>query len=92
MSYDQIDPAIQAWASNHTLPVYTQYKDVEVRSVELVGVSGQKVQIWIDQPLYGWVGVHVWNYKKLRQDWKVQTNKLEATLEQAYQKAMDWIA
>jgi hypothetical protein len=91
MSYNSIDPVIQEWAKKHSLPVYTQYKDVEVRSMELVSVNGKRAQIWIDKPLHGLVGLHAWNYKKLRRDWNVSMAKLDSALEQVYQVSMAWI-
>lgn len=91
MSYATIDPIIERWANNHDLTLYTKYQDSEVRSITMVAVSGRKFQIWIDQPSGGSVGVHVWDYKKRRKDWKINANALDVTLEKALQTGKGWI-
>ena len=91
MSYTTIDPIIEAWVNKHSLTLYTKYQDSEVRSVSMVGASGRKFQVWIDQPLGGSVGVHVWDYKKRRQDWKVDADELDEILEMALQTGKGWI-
>jgi len=53
MSYEWIDQIISAWATDFRLTVYREYKDVEVRSVDVVSSSGAKCQIWIDRLRHG---------------------------------------
>jgi hypothetical protein len=90
MSYESIDDAIKSWASKHSLSLYTEYKDSEVRSVDVVDHSGKKFQIWIDKPTDGIVGVHAWDYKKRRKDWEPAVADLEETLEQAIAQIDEW--
>jgi hypothetical protein len=92
MSYESIDPIITAWAAKHTLHLYTTYRDEEVRSVDMVGSNGRKCQLWIDAPdKSGNVQVHVWDYKKRREDCKANVNDLSQCLERAYGTAMKWL-
>jgi hypothetical protein len=92
MSYASIDSVISTWAKNHKLHVYEQYKDEEVRSVEFVGTDGEKCQLWIDPPdPKGTVQVHLWDYKKRRQDCKVSINDLQACLDTARTTALSWL-
>ena len=63
--YQLIDPELYAWAAKHSLQIFTEYKDVELRSTDFVGVVGKKCQIWIDQPeKAGAFVINIWNYKK----------------------------
>ena len=89
MSYETIDPIITAWASKHTLQIYTTSRDVEVRSIDFLNPSGRKCQLWIDPPdPQGIVQVHVWDYNRWRQDSKATILDLSRCLEQAYETAM----
>lgn len=92
MSYSLIDPIISTWASKNKLKVYNKYKDIEVRSINLVSPEGLNFQIWIDQPLNNKVSVHVWDYKKQRKDWCVHTSDLIDCLEKANATIKDWIS
>lgn len=93
MSYESIDPVIAAWATEHALHLYTTYRDEEVRSVDLVGSNGRKCQLWIDAPdQSGNVQVHVWDYKKRRENYTAMTGDLRRSLEQAYVTATKWLA
>jgi hypothetical protein len=92
MNYESIDPIITAWAARHTLHVYTTYRDEEVRSVDLVGSDGYKCQLWIEAPdQSGSAKVHIWDYKKRREDFRTTYADLDRRLEQAYATAMKWI-
>ena len=92
MNYESIDPIISAWAAKHTLHLYTTYRDEEVRSVDLIGSAGRKCQLWIDAPdQSGNVLVHVWDYKKRRQDLQTTMAELAQSLEMAYATAIGWL-
>jgi len=92
MNYESIDPIINAWATKNTLHIYTTSRDEEVRSVSLVGSNGRKCQLWIDAPdQSGNVQVHVWDYKKRREDCKATVDDLPRCLERAYATAMKWL-
>lgn len=90
MSYSAIDPIIQTWTQRHGLSLLTQYKDSEVRSVDLVGKGDQKFQIWVDRPKGDRVSVHAWDYKKRRQDWDASAADLSNFLEEAIRTVRSW--
>lgn len=90
MSYSAIDPIIQKWTQQHGLSLFTEYKDSEVRSVDIAGSNGQKFQIWIDRPKGVQVSVHAWDYKKRRQDWNATTTDLDNFLEEAIKTVRSW--
>lgn len=90
MSYESIDKVIKSWASKHRLSLYTEYKDSEVRSVDVVDHSGKKFQIWIDKPSDETVGVHAWDYKRRRRDWEPAVAELGEALEQAIAQVDEW--
>ena len=93
MSYESIDKIISAWATDFALTVYHEYKDVEVRSTDVVGSSGAKCQIWIDPPdAHNRVGVHVWNYRDKRAHSLVPASQLRESLKSAYATALGWVS
>ena len=91
MSYSIIDPIIKAWTQQHGLVLFTQYKDSEVRSVDVAGKGSQKFQIWIDTPKGDRVSVHAWDYKKRRQDWDANFSNLNELLEEAIRTVRLWV-
>jgi len=93
MSYERIDEIISAWATDFRLTVYREYKDVEVRSTDVVSSSGAKCQIWIDPPdADDKVGVHVWNYKEKPADSYLPISQLRDALKSAYATALAWVS
>lgn len=91
MGYEKIDTILNLWATKHNLPMYTIYKEIEVRSFQIVNSDGQQFQIWIDLPdEESRIGVHVWDYKKRREDYLVEQTEVFDTLEIAYQIASLW--
>jgi hypothetical protein len=85
MNYASIDSTIRNFARKHSLLISTVYKDAEVRSIEMVNSSGKRCQIWIDPPNSGGgVGVHAWDYKKMRKDNIVPASVLSECLEDVY--------
>lgn len=90
MSYIVVDPVIKAWSERHSFLLFTLYKDSEVRSVNVVSETGRKFQIWIDHPKGDQISVHVWNYKKQRQDWEVNVADLNTALEEAASTVREW--
>lgn len=89
-SYEALDATILTWVKRHSLQLLTEYKESEVRSVEVVGKNGKRFQIWISRPNGGRVGVHVWNYKKMRKDWDVNIDDLVRPLDEALNTALTW--
>ncbi len=61
-SYARIDSAIHQWRQDHLLMLCTDYKDYDVRSVDVVEPSGMRCQVWIDPPEHDNVTIHVWPY------------------------------
>ena len=64
MNYQIIDDVLDAWAKLHNLKVIKLYKDMQVRSVNIVDSTGAKYQIWID-PIEGKheIKINYWDYK-----------------------------
>jgi len=91
MSYELIDPIISRWAQKHTLYIFTSYKDEEVRSIDVVSAKGERFQIWFDRPLGTQVGIHAWNYKKIKREWVVEVSDLQSVLEEVLQTVKSWI-
>lgn len=94
--YDLIDPELEAWAAKHSLQIFTEYKDEEVRSTDVVGSAGKKCQIWVDQPdMSGTFVVNIWNYKKNRarriKQLRASKTNIMDKLEEAYQMAQEWL-
>ena len=91
VSYELIDPAIREWASKRGLQVYSRYREEEVRLIDVVYGANGKCQIWVDPPDGGRVSVHVWDYKKRREDFEVGVAELADCLDVAYEAAKKWI-
>ena len=95
MKYDLIDPELYAWATDHGLQIFTEYKDYEVRSTDVVGNAGKKCQIWVEPSRPGTFVVNIWNYKKkqAKRITQLQASKADIRdkLEEAYQTAVSWL-
>ena len=89
MRYSGIDEIVKNWALDNNQRLLSEYKDCEVRSFEVFN-KGRKFQIWIDHPAGGFVGVHVWDYKRKRMDWNVTTSNLYPTLDEAFATIFEW--
>jgi hypothetical protein len=90
MGYQKIDLILDAWARSHQLYIYRTYRDVEVRSVEVVNRDGKRFQIWIDLPdSTNRIGVHAWDYKTSRTDISASPDTLFESLEKAYRSTQD---
>jgi hypothetical protein len=90
MTYNKIDGILKNWAEAQGLFLYTRYKDTDVRSVDTVGSEGNKVQIWVDAPQNDSVAIHLWDYKKRREDRLVAIENLESSLTELCVKAKEW--
>ncbi len=92
MTYAAIDSILQGWSRKHGLSISTEYKDEEVRSVELTDQKGRRYQIWIDLPdERGSVAVHAWDYRKQRTDAKADIGDLETTLDNLRATVLNWM-
>ena len=93
MSYSSIDPIINNWVDANGLHLYKEYKDIEVRSVDVVNADGQRCQIWIDKPNdAGLIGVHVWDFKKRgnKRDFLISSTDLFEYLSHTLTLAIKW--
>ena len=92
MKYETIDFELSAWATRHGLQIFTEYKDCEVRSTEVVGSSGKKCQIWVDRS--NWPAtfvIHIWDYKKRKKKLRALKYNITDKLEEAYMTAKSWL-
>lgn len=88
-AFAQLDPTITQWSRNRQIPLFTHYKDEDVRSFQVVGSSGAKCQIWIE--VGERVIVSVWDYGKRRQDLDADADSLRARLDEALSIARSWV-
>ncbi len=93
MTYAAIDSILQRWSRRHGLSIATDYKDDDVRSVELTDQKGRRYQIWIDPPdEEGSVVVHAWDYRKQRTDTMANVGDLENHLDSVRATVLNWMA
>ena len=92
MRYDPVDPMLQKWARENGLHLYTEDKGEAVRSADLVGTNGTKVQIWVEPGATSdsWE-LHVWDYHKRKKDWRAGTAEIGSKLTDAYRVARSWV-
>lgn len=92
MSFEIIDPVIFEWGRRINYPVDTEYKDFEVRSVEMVSPDCRRFQIWIDPPdPSGSTMVHLWDYKKRSIEKRADVNSLAAALDELTAECQNWM-
>lgn len=93
MSYSEIDPILSRWAARRNLQVLTEYRDVEVRTFEVVDRGGARFQLWIDPPEgTGKVKVHLWDYGTRRRDYEVRPDRLLECLDSALKVVSRWVS
>ena len=91
MSYKILDPILKRWAEKYELHIYTSFKDEEVRSIDIVSPTGTRFQLWLDEPgSSGKTTVHIWDYRKRRNDFNADLSNLESQLERAYSEVKNW--
>ena len=103
MRYSQIDPVLMPWAQTHGLHVYTECRDDEIRSIDIVddagdsyalGVSSPRddgsVSVWVSEQRVG--GRPVTSRKIRSETFTTTVAELEHTLESAYRRAESWIS
>ena len=97
MSYTQIDTVLGPWTKTHGLFVATQFKDEEVRSIQIVDDAGDSYGLWVDLPRDdGSVSVSIAEQttptrKVRRQKYTTRVAELAETLESAYALAVSWM-
>jgi hypothetical protein len=85
----QLDPTIRQWSSDRQIPLFTRYKDEDVRSFEVIGSSGATCQIWIETEER--VTVRIWDYGERRHDLDADISSLRAQLDEALRIARSWV-
>ena len=88
-TFEDLDPVIVEWSQAMRLPLYTRYRDDDVRSFQVVGISGASCQIWVE--ISDEVTVHVWDYGPRRHSFPTDGPGLRATLDEALAVAKRWI-
>jgi len=83
--YKQVDRPFFEWAKSKNLHIYTQYKDYDVRSFDLVLSADLKWQIWLEPiPESGKCTIQYWDYKTNKYRKTVKVDKLKDTLDKIY--------
>ena len=91
-SYAPIDGAIHHWCNAHLLHLFTDYKDYDVRSVDVVGSNGRRCQVWVDPPEKGLVTIHIWPYAPPHERITVPIEDVALALEKAYEQALQLVS
>ena len=79
------------WADKRNLLVYKIYKEIELRSFQIVDAKGRQYQLWVDAPDENeLIGIHVWDLGKRRKDFIAQKETLFEQLEIAYLYLENW--
>jgi hypothetical protein len=92
MKYEDLDPVLREWASNHGLHVFTKDRDWETRSIQIVDDSGEVYQLGLflrDEDVQ--LSVSSRKNKNFRESYTCRLDELEKTLQAAYQQVIDWI-
>jgi hypothetical protein len=85
MTYSLVDDAIRRWARQRSLALQTEYRDAEVRSLELVDMTGNRYQIWVDPPSAdGQVVVSAWDFSETRKSWSGAASRVAELLDEAF--------
>ncbi|MCW9707254.1 hypothetical protein [Fodinibius salsisoli] len=105
ISYSDIDPILNEWASRHGLHISTRYKDYEVRAVTIVDDSGDmyglgvwpiensgKVEVSVNLKERSQRRTSIPEKKKLQASKEVSVSDLPKTLEEFYNLVEDWIS
>ena len=97
MSYAEIDRQIVAWAAKHKLLLSIYWEGGELRSAHVSSIAGECFQIWIEYPVGRLVAVHADCVEGRREDlepqnWMVDIDDIERTLEEVFQTVSDWMA
>ena|SRR5260221_7078799 len=98
LNFEPIDRIIDDWVQHNKLNLMKEYKDCDVRSVDLTDSTGsRRVQIWIDPVEDDRTTINVWKIPRRSRDNKPPTripaNKenLRSALDEAVEMANDWL-
>ncbi len=89
MSYESIDPVIQAWTNRHGLTLFDSAQDFPRSTVRVACISSNKGKcflIWVTKPSLTHVTVHAENdesdtSKLFCEEWLVPSHALDNALE-----------
>ena len=90
MNYEKVDSVLNLWAKKNNIYFYSQYKDEEVRSCDIVDLNFNKYQLWIEEPKNKNIKIYIWDYKKRKQKFTTDINSLEKELNKALQNIHEW--
>ena len=91
MNYSLIDPILNPWADKNGLNVQTEFKESEVRSINIVSPQGRRFQLWVDGvDDSGNTAVHAWDLRKRRCDFQCDVQQLASKLDEAYKQVQIW--
>lgn len=92
MNYQLIDHELEVWAKFHNLKIVKLYKDMDVRSVNILDESGDKYQIWIDQIKDKKnIKINYWDYKDQKGSINTDYSHFFESMEKSYEIVKDWM-
>jgi hypothetical protein len=87
---EQVDRALGDFCEEFGLHLSTEYRDEEVRSIDVVDDQASSYQIWLEQSDSGWI-VRLWNRKSRSAEFPTVSGELLGTLRSAYRELERWI-
>ena len=96
MTYELIDPTIQAWVEENGLTLFTSVDEREARYCFRSSPKGECFQISLEKPRSGHVKVHAWSIEtiddeELHQMWTVGVAELRSALDNALIQLDEWM-
>lgn len=92
MNYQIVDNELDVWAKSHNLKIVKLYKDMDVRSVNILDASGHKYQIWIDSVEEKQkIKINYWDYKDKKGSISTEYRHFFESMEKSYEIVKDWI-
>ena len=90
MRFGLIDKKLFTWVEERNLHIYTNCRDGEVRSIDVISRNGKKCQIWIEPAnnIETFV-ITVWDYNKRKRIIKSNSDNFINQIEVAYETAVD---
>jgi hypothetical protein len=91
--FRSIDPVLNHWAAKNRIQVFTEYRESDVRTFDLLSSSGITFQVWLDVPATdGSVTIHAWDFSDRRWSRSGQTVNLPVLLDEALAVVNTWMA
>ncbi len=90
--FQEIDPALKAWASRQRLHLATRFRDDEVRAFAVVDDAGGEYDIWVTMVERDPVTVHAWDHDS-KAHWRAggQPSDVDRLLSAALAEVDGWI-